>query len=131
MKKLTLLSYFCATFNLLFGQSSHMANSTSINNNPRIICLGDTVTGFRESLFNLNADTNSLNGQPYNNPVSFSAQTQNQETLYILTFFNNWIYQFDIEGHINSYVTGYIEVVDCSSSVVEVDTIVSCNPISG
>ena len=135
MKKLTLLSYFCATFNLLFGQSSHIWQiGTSINNNPRIICLGDTVHWIPGNtvLFNLNADTNSLNGQPYNNPVSFSAQTQNPgDTLYSHIFSTTGFYQFDIEGpSINSYVTGYIEVVDCSSSVVEVDTIVSCNPIN-
>ncbi|MEM1322474.1 MAG: plastocyanin/azurin family copper-binding protein [Bacteroidota bacterium] len=130
MKYVLLL--FCTFFLLSSTQAQtlHLVRSGNFFYNPNslTISIGDTVRWINEGGFhNVNADVNTLTGNSYNNPESFSSSPTTDGVLLTRVFTVAGTYEYDcsVGSHAANGMVGTLIVEDNTTSTNEIQGKVS------
>ena len=125
MKKSILILFVIGFLNSI-SQTTHQVNAGSFYYNPEnlTIDVGDSVIWVNDGgTHDVNGNINSINGQSFNNPISFSSPVTNVAgaIIYAYKFTVSVVYNYDcsVGSHAANGMVGTITVNNTSTSLFE------------
>jgi plastocyanin len=139
MKKIIFLLCIAICFFNYSAQTTHTVNAGSYYYNPTnlTIQVGDSVIWINDGgLHDVNGNTNSINNQPFNNPVTFDSPSTNSTGAvifaYKFTVPGTYNYDCSVGSHAANGMVGSIIVTDPSTNINTADNnyLIYPNPTS-
>jgi plastocyanin len=139
MKKIIFLLCIAICFFNYSAQTTHTVNAGSYYYNPTnlTIQVGDSVIWINDGgLHDVNGNTNSINNQPFNNPVTFDSPSTNSVGAiifaYKFTVPGTYNYDCSVGSHAANGMVGSIIVTDPSTNINTADNnyLIYPNPTS-
>jgi plastocyanin len=125
MKNFVLLLFAFACLSSINAQVNHQVNAGNFYYNPSelTINVGDTVTWVNDNGFHdVNATTNTISGQPFNNPENFASTATSNAVLFTRVFTVAGTYNYDcsVGAHAANGMVGKVIVDSVVSSVAQI-----------